>query len=59
MELEKRGDNPLYITNSELAQVQAYQKELMEIFKKEYENIGDKLDFYTEIHAVTRFSIAR
>lgn len=31
--------NPLFITNSELAQVEAYQKEMINIFRTEYKNL--------------------
>ena len=34
--------NPLYITNSELAQVQAYQQEMISIFKKEFQSLQEK-----------------
>lgn len=31
--------NPLFITNSELAQVEAYQKEMINIFRTEYKHL--------------------
>jgi hypothetical protein len=51
--------NPLFISNSELAQVEAYRKELLQIFRTEYKELEAKEDFFTNIYTVTRFSIAR
>lgn len=34
--------NPLYITNSELAQVEAFRKDIIEIFKAEYNALSAK-----------------
>lgn len=51
--------NPIRVTNSEYAQVEAYQKEIVEIFRKEYSELKQKEPFYTNINTVTRFCIAR
>ncbi len=31
--------NPIRVTNSEYAQVEAYQKEILEIFRKDYSEL--------------------
>lgn len=49
----------MFITNSELAQVHACRDQLIAIFRKEYSNLHAKEDFYTNLHTVTRFSVAR
>jgi hypothetical protein len=51
--------NPIRITNSELAQVEAYQHDIQTIFRQEYAHLADREQFYTNINTVTRFSIAR
>lgn len=35
-------NNPLYITNSELAQVEAFRNEIINIFRAEYNTISVK-----------------
>jgi len=42
-----------------LAQVETYQKEIIEIFRTEFKNIKEKEHFYTNTNTVTRFCIAR
>lgn len=51
--------NPMWITNSEMAQVEAYQRDILDIFRKEYSHLADRESFYTNINTVARFSIAR
>lgn len=51
--------NPLGITNSELAQVEAQQRIIIDIFNDKFKHLEHRRDFYTNIHTVTRFSIAR
>jgi hypothetical protein len=51
--------NPLHVTNSELAQIEAFQKELVDIFRKDHSAIAEKEHFYTNINTVARFSVAR
>lgn len=53
------NQNPLGISNSELAQVEAYQKTINEIFNDKFKHLEHRRDFYTNIQAITRFSIAR
>ena len=57
--MEQPTTNPLFITNSQLAQVEAYQKEMIDLFRKEHPELASKENFYTNIHTATRFSIAR
>lgn len=54
-----QSTNPLGISNSELAQVEAQQKQIIEIFNKKFSHLEHRRDFYTNIYTVARFSIAR
>jgi hypothetical protein len=42
-----------------LAQVETYQKEIIEIFRTEFRNLKEKEHFYTNTNTVTRLCIAR
>jgi predicted nucleic-acid-binding Zn-ribbon protein len=54
-----QSKNPLGITNSELAQVEAQQKQIIDIFNSKFSHLEHRRDFYTNIYTVARFSIAR
>ena len=51
--------NPLGITNSELAQVEAQQKIINQHFTANFKHLEHRRDFYTNIYTITRFCIAR
>lgn len=54
-----KQQNPLGITNSELAQVEAQQKLCIAIFNDKFQHLEHRREFYTNIHTIARFSIAR
>lgn len=54
-----QSSNPLGISNSELAQVEAQQKQIIDIFNKKFSHLEHRRDFYTNLIIVTKFSIAR
>lgn len=51
--------NPLGVSNSQLAQVEAQQKQIIQIFNSKYSHLEHRRDFYTNINTIARFSIAR
>lgn len=54
-----QSQNPLNISNSELAQAEAQQQILIGTFNDKYSHLEHRRDFYTNINTVTRFCIAR
>lgn len=54
-----QSQNPLGVTNSELAQVEATQKLIIEQFNTKYGHLEHRRQFYTNINTVARFCIAR
>ena len=47
------------ITNTEMAQAESYQKAAKQIFRKEFTTTKLTEEFYTDLQAMIRFSIAR
>lgn len=41
--------NPINITNSEMAQVETYQREIIDIFNKEFSHLEERRNLYTKI----------